>query len=142
MGDVFYNKAVTVYNKYADGVMEKETWFPTVLNNVRLLITKGANISTSGMETADSAKLFVRPEYLPEGKTYLEPLKWGAIPDDEKYGYVTFAADDFFVGGDTTNEDSTQPGFFQYMKSRYDNCFRITNTDSYELIPHWEVGGK
>lgn len=132
MGDIFYNKTVTVYNKHMSGVMEKETWMPTVLMNVRLLVTKGANVRTSGMETADSAKLFVRPEYLPEDKEYMEPLKWQEV--EEKQKYFTFASGDFFVDGDTTIEDTSMDGFFQYMKGKYDKCFRITNTDTYELM--------
>ena len=43
MGDIFYNKTVTVYNKTSDDLMGSETWYATVLKNVRLIVTKGAN---------------------------------------------------------------------------------------------------
>lgn len=40
MGDIFYNKTVTVYNKTSDDLMGSETWYATVLKNVRLIVTK------------------------------------------------------------------------------------------------------
>ena len=45
MGDIFYNKTVTVYNKTSDDLMGSETWYATILKNVRLIVTKGANVS-------------------------------------------------------------------------------------------------
>ena len=140
MGDIFYNKTVTVYNRTVEELMEKETWYPTVLKNVRLLVTKGANVSKSGMGSADAARLHVKFELLPEGtKEYLMPKAWQN--STEKESYFTFTSgEDFFVEGDTSQEEQTE-GFFAYMKEKYDNCFKITNVDTYELIPHLEVGG-
>lgn len=31
MGDIFYNRTVTVYNKTSDDLMGSETWYATVL---------------------------------------------------------------------------------------------------------------
>ena len=140
MGDIFYNKVVTVYNKTTDDLMGTETWYPTVLENVRLLVTKGANVSKSGMDSADAASLYVKFELLPEGaKEYLPPKAWQNSA--EKENYFTFTSgEDFFVEGDTSSEEQTE-GFFSYMKEKYDNCFKVTNVDRYELIPHLEVGG-
>ena len=49
--------------------------------------------------------------------------------------------EDFFVEGDTTAEVPAESNFFAYMKQKYDNCFKVTNVDVFELIPHLEVGG-
>lgn len=141
MGDIFYNKTVTVYNKTTDDLMGNETWYVTVLENVRLLVTKGANVSKSGMDSADAASLYVKPELLPEGsKSYLQPKEWQN--STEKENYFTFTGgEDFFVEGDTSAEEILEDGFFSYMKEKYDNCFKVTNVDKYDLIPHLEVGG-
>ncbi len=140
MGDIFYNKTVTVYNKTTDGLMGKETWYATVLENVRLLVTKGANTSKSGMDSADAASLYVKFELLQEdAKEYLAPKAWKNSSDKEKYFTFT-SGEDFFVEGDTSHEEQTED-FFEYMKDKYDNCFKVTNVDRYELIPHLEVGG-
>ena len=143
MGDIFYNKTVTVYNRSVDGLMGIETWYPTVLHNVRLLVNKGANVSKSGMDNADSAKLHIRPDLLPMySKRYQSPKEWGRIPEEEKKRYYTFTSgEDFFVEGDTSKEPVMDEDFFSYMEQKYDNCFKVTNVDRYELIPHLEVGG-
>lgn len=140
MGDIFYNKTVTVYNKAVDGLMGTETWYATVLRNVRLLVTKGANITKSGRDNADTAKLHVRMDMLPKGsKLYLPPKEWERSAEKEKYFTFT-SGEDFFVEGDTSSE-TPEDEFFAYMEQKYDNCYMVTNVDRYELIPHLEVGG-
>lgn len=139
MGDIFYHKTVTVYNRSVEGLLGKETWFPTVLNDVRLLITKGENISKSGMESADSARLFIKTDNLP--KDYKKPLEWQNLSaEDKALTFTLTSGADFFVEGDTSAEEP-ETDFFSYMKEKYDNCFKITNVDVFELIPHLEVGG-
>lgn len=133
--DIFYNKTVTVYNRYEDG---KEMWFPTVLEAVRLLINRGENVSKSGTDSADSAKLSIRMEDLK--KPYKKPLEWQQSEDKEN-SFTLTGKEDFFVEGDTSAEEILESDFFAYMKGKYDNCFKITNVDTYELIPHFEVGG-
>lgn len=142
MGDIFYNKTVTIYNKTSNGLMGTETWYPTVLRNVRLLVAKGANVSKSGMDSADAASLYVKPELLQaDAKGYLPAKEWKRLPDKCKAFFFTFiSGEDFFVEGDTSQEEPEEE-FFAYMKKKYDNCFKVTNVDRYELIPHLEVGG-
>ena len=140
MGDIFYNKTVTVYNRSVEGLMEKETWHPTVLKGVRLLITKGENVSKSGMDSADSAKLFIKTNNL--SREYKKPLEWKNLSTEDKTKTFTLTSGvDFFVEGNTTAEVPTESDFFSYMKEKYDNCFKVTNVDVFDLIPHLEVGG-
>ena len=137
MADIFYNKTVTVYNRYED---EKEMWYPTVLKNVRLLVNRAENVSKSGTESADSAKLSIRTVGLK--KPYKKPLEWQGLSEEEKVKTFTLTSkEDFFVEGDTSAEEILESDFFSYMKGKYDNCFKMTNVDTYELIPHFEVGG-
>lgn len=137
MADIFYNKTVTVYNRYED---EKEMWYPTVLKNVRLLVNRGENVSKSGTESADSAKLSIKTVGLK--KPYKKPLEWQGLSEEEKVKTFTLTSkEDFFVEGDTSAEEILESDFFSYMKRKYDNCFKMTNVDTYELIPHFEVGG-
>lgn len=120
--------------------MEKETWHPTVLKNVRLLVNRGENISKSGMESADSAKLFIKTSNL--SIPYKKPLEWQNLSAEDKAKCFTLVSgEDFFVEGDTSAEEISESGFFSYMKGKYDNCFKVTNVDVFELIPHLEVGG-
>lgn len=112
MGDIFYNKTVTVYNRTTEGLMEKETWYPTVLENVRLLIAKGENVSKTGMESADSAKLSIKMENL--SKEYKKPLEWQNMSAEDKASAFTFiSGKDFFVEGDTSAEEILESDFFR-----------------------------
>lgn len=137
----FYNDTVTVYNKYtnSDGT---ETWLPTVLTDVNLVLTHGANVSASGMSDADSAKLFIGYENLL--KKYKEPMEWAKLSNSEKAKTFTFASGtDFFVRGDTSEETPLADGFYQYMKKNYDGVFKVSNVDYYtDIMPHMEIGGK
>ena len=138
----FDNKTVTLFNRSYNADTEEETYYPTLLNDVDLVETKGANVSKSGMDSADAASLYVKPELLQDGcKKYLPAKEWLRMPDKCKEFFFTFASgEDFFVGGDTSGEEYTEE-FFSCMKEKYDNCFKVTNVDRYELIPHLEVGG-
>ena len=69
--EMFYNKTVTLFNRSFNAETEEESYYPTLLENVNLVETKGANISKSGMESADAATLYVRLENM--AKAYIEP---------------------------------------------------------------------
>lgn len=145
MADPFYNKTVTVWNKYATGLMENETWLPTLIENVRLLVSRGNNIQNSGVESADSARLHIMDGVSIPAKGYLPPPDWNSLEGPEKAGYFTLDSgnDTFFVEGDTTAVDpADKTNFFNFMKENYHNCFKITSVDRFEIIPHWECWGK
>ena len=146
MSDPFYNKTVTVWNRYVDGIWEKETWLPTVIGNVRLLVSRGNNIQNSGNSAADSARLHISNEMSIPAKPYLPAEAWGALPLDEKKKYFTLDSgnESFFIEGDmsSVNADVYDDGVFKCMKENYSNCFKITSVDRFEIIPHFEVWGK
>ena len=146
MADVFYNKTVTIWNKYVSGIYEDEIWLPTLIKDVRLVISKGNNVMKSGLENIDSARLHIDDNISDTSKPYLEPTEWNKLPEDEKANYYTLDSmnDSFFVEGDLTEEDySKHPAtFFEYMKQTYNNCFRINKVDRFDLIPHFECWGK
>lgn len=145
MSDPFYNKAVTIWNKYTDGLMETEVWLPTLVENVRLLVSKGNNVMNSGLDTADSARLHIMDGMSAPDKSYLDPIEWVRLPNEEKPLYFTLESenDSFFVEGDATAVDpSGKDNFFNFMKESYHNCFKITSVDRFEIIPHWECWGK
>lgn len=145
MGDPFYCKTVTIWNKYVDDLWEKEVWIPAVIENVRLLVSRGNNIQNSGNTAADSARLHISDALSKSQKRYLPYAEWASLEIAEREIYYTLESENnsFFVEGDSSKEDgSVQANFFEYMKERYANCFRITSVDRFEVIPHFEVWGK
>lgn len=137
---IFGTKTTTIFNREWDDENEREIWHSTALVNTNLVLTQGLNISKSGVEEADTAKLFVDPAE--QAKEYKKPKEYAGLPD--KSNVYTFDAEhDFFVAGDVTSEESQETGFFEYMKAKYDDIYRVTTVDEYkDVMPHIEVGGK
>ena len=137
----FDNKTVTLFNRSFNAETEEETYYPTLLEGVDLVETKGANVSKSGMDSADAAKLFVCIGDV--NKTYMEPKAWAALTEDEKKNYITFhSTEDFFVKGDQAAVDLPETDAYEWMRNNFDDVYKVTNIDKYEdILPHFEVGG-
>ena len=137
----FDNKKVTLFNRSFNAETEEETYYPTLLEGVDLVETKGANVSKSGMDSADAAKLFVCID--DANKTYMEPKAWDALTEDEKKNYITFhSTEDFFVKGDQTAADLPETDVYEWMRNNFDDVYKVTNIDKYEdILPHFEIGG-
>lgn len=141
---LFYNDTVTLFNRFYDPDTDEERYYPTLLECVNLVETKGANVSTSGMDSADAAKLFVDFVDLNKmGKTYMEPKAWDALSDDEKSNYITFhPTDDFFIKGDHMDLEIPDSGIYEWVHDNLDSVYKVTTVDKYEdVMPHFEVGG-
>ena len=141
-----YNKTVTVFNRYKSKQLGI-TWYPHVIHECYFNADKGANISKTGLENADTAKLHVPyvGDYIGDLK-YLTPKEWDRQTNDKYKTTITFSeGEDFFVLGEfpeiTVNESDYPEGFFQYMNNLYDDVYRITTVGKYTLIPHFEIGG-
>ena len=137
----FDNKTVTLFNRSFNAETEEEIYYPTLLEGVDLVETKGANVSKSGMDSADAAKLFVWIGDV--NKTYMEPKAWDALTEDEKKNYITFhSTEDFFVKGDQAAVDLPETDAYEWMRNNFDDVYKVTNIDKYEdILPHFEVGG-
>ena len=139
---LFDGKKVTIYNKYMDLIAGYEIWLPTLIENVDYTATQGANITKSGLSTADAVTVFINYSALP--KPYKNPKEWQALTAEDKAKYVTFTqGTDFFIFGDSTSNVITTKGFFSDMQKRYSDCYKVTTVDRYDdILPHFEIGGK
>ena len=135
-----YTKTVTIWNRLRGGTWEREQWFPTVITNARLIISKGNNVLKSGLETADTARLHISDSISVPDKPYVDPITWKNSPAT----HYTLESEEgsFFTEGDTSAEDTTESGFFERIEQTYPACFRISKVDRFEVIPHFEVFGK
>jgi hypothetical protein len=139
--EMFYNKTVTLFNRFCDPDTEEERYYPTLLDHVNLVETKGANVSKSGMDSAAAATLFVDLENME--KPYIDPKAWAALPDEEKDRFITFTpAEDFFVKGSCTGATYPECGAYEWMRDNYDAVYKVKHVDRYcDIMPHLEVGG-
>ncbi len=137
----FDNKTVTLFNRSFNAETEEETYYPTLLEGVDLVETKGANVSKSGMDSADAVKLYI--DFANMAKQYLSPKAWDALPDEEKQDYITFhPTEDFFVKGDRSDVELPEEYVYEWMYENFDDVYKVTTVDKYEdILPHFEVGG-
>lgn len=138
---LFYNDTVTLFNRFYDPDTDEEKYYPTLLENVNLVETKGANVTKSGMDSADASKLFIDLGTLP--KKYMEPKAWDALSEAEKANYITFhPTDDFFIKGDQTSLELPESCVYEWAHDAMDSVYKVTTVDKYEdIMPHFEVGG-
>ncbi|MBD9193220.1 MAG: hypothetical protein EGP96_12060 [Roseburia inulinivorans] len=148
-----YTDTITVFNQQK--VKKQITWYPTVIRGVELQITAGRNRSTTGLENADSAKVFIKYENSNgkmlvetsqgEKREYLKPKSWNA--HTKKNQAFTFQEGiDFFIQGEYQEvaimDADYEDGFLSYMSDRYDDLFLVNKADLYKTIPHLEIGGR
>ena len=138
---LFYNHTVALFNCFCDPDTEEEKCYLTLLENVNLVETKGANVTKSGMDSADAVKLYVDLGKIP--KPYMEPKAWDALSGKEKPNYITFhPTDDFFIKGDHTDLEIPDSGAYEWAHDNLDSVYKITTVDKYEdVMPHFEIGG-
>lgn len=138
---LFYNDTVTLFNRFYDPDTDETKYYPTLLENVNLVETKGANVTKSGLDSADAAKLFIDPGEL--SKKYMDPKEWDALPETEKANHITFhPTDDFFIKGDQTSLELPKSCVYEWAHDSMDSVYKVTTVDKYEdIMPHFEVGG-
>ena len=141
MMGLFYNKTVTLFNRSFNAETEEEKYYPTLLERVNLIETKGANVSKSGMDSADAATLFI--DLANMAKPYIEPKAWAELPEEDKSKYITFApAEDFFVKGSCAGATLPENSAYEWMRDNFDSVYKVTHVDRYEnIMKHLEVGG-
>ena len=138
---LFGNKTVTLFNCAFDEETEAESYFMTVLKGVDLVEKTGSNVTKDGMNSTDSAKLYISITGM--DKTYIPPMEWSRLLDEEKKTYFTFwPTRDFFVKGDCTGATLPNEKLYEWMRNNFDDVYKVTTVDKYEdVLPHFEVGG-
>lgn len=151
-----YVDSVVVYNRYIDGLMETEYYFGTRFDNVRVELTKGANIRESGLENADSCVAKI-PNNGTLPKPYKAPKEWLALPNEDMLKYFTLdtdngtfftivkkdelgiSIDDLPIG--FVKSDDYKGGLYEYVRNKYGYTYTLKTADVYNLIPRFEVSG-
>lgn len=138
--EMFFTKTVTIYNQESSGdVLDADVWHKTVLHGVRVLNKHSHHLTTGGVEVSDAVQLHIMTDNLT--KPYLEPAEWTASADKDA-SWTIQPGKDFFVEGDTSTEDERASDFYEIMRAKYSRCYKVTQVDTYDLIPHIEVAGQ
>lgn len=147
-----YDDAVIVYNRFLKGTLETEYYIGKRYDNVRVELTQGANIATSGLESANSVRVKI-PKI--EVANFVPPTVWNNMELENKLDSDTFQPDNLVIIVKKDNlginymdiptglvrSDDYAKGFLNYLKSTYGYTYAVKNVDVYDLIPRFELGG-
>lgn len=143
---------VTVYNTTTE--TDPATFADVTSNNITVLrgvfldSNKGYNVRATGLETADSATLYIPFSTVGvDGvtgaeKTYADPVSFWNAPD--KSGLWTLSTDGntFFVKGEVVEPGKSSV----YINSKYGYVYDVTKCDRKDFgsadMQHFEAGGK
>lgn len=150
-----YKDSIILFNRY-ESKTQGELYFGTRFDNVRVELTQGANIQTSGLVDADSCVVKIPIDSnLP--KPYKAPQVWKeSVTEDMEQSFTINKDEDFFILVKKENlgialEDvpvgivtrSDYPfGLFEELSQKYGYVYKVHTVDVYNLIPRFQVGGK
>lgn len=144
-----YEDTVTLFCRKVGDRETGDTWHPTILRKVNLMIDRASIVARYGPEASDSAVLNVR--YKPDGqekrvgdRLWRSPAAW-KNPETE----ITFQTGNnfgfFWLGewdGGAVSDRDYKGGFYQHMNQTHDFVFAISGVSYLSLIPHFEVRGQ
>lgn len=154
MSDVpfpWWDKTVTIYNKYVDPTNQRTSWFRTVVHNCfwkaeNIMFSMGRyGVSTIGVLT-ENKTIICR---IPQSENYVGKREWKELED--KSGKFTLADGDIIVLGEVSDTiDDYTPGhrhtdlISKYKE--YDECLEIANyVDNVHEgvnLKHYRIVGK
>jgi hypothetical protein len=103
---MFWNKTITLYNKYEDEQTGLIRWYRKVIENCFVKTTN--NKVTVGNVLLQSDENIVR---VGVQSNYLAPYKWRNLPNDQKTEYITLQNGDLIFFGEIAEDiDELTPG--------------------------------
>lgn len=128
------NCKITLLNKVVKN--KTLTYQKTIIENCYWEDVKGINVLQSGIDSADSARVFIFMEGV---ENYLPPKDFAKLPD----GNFTLQNEDYIIKGEIFDDFSS----ISEIERKYDFVKKITKVDfkdggSNPRLHHWEVGAE
>ena len=96
---MFWNKTITLYNRYEDEITGLIKWYRHSLSNCFYKVTN--NKITVGNVQLQTDENIIR---IPEQHNYLVPYKWKELPNDQMKDFFTLQGGDLIFLGDIAEE--------------------------------------
>lgn len=118
----------------------------TLLRGVLLDEAKAANVTKSGLKSADAVNLYIPADVRASDGVTGAPKRYAGAAEfrnaDDPSGLWTLTVDGktFFVRGEAVHPDWDA----QKLEAAYDGVYNVTNVDFKDFggeMRHWEVGG-
>ena len=140
---MFWDKTVTLYNKYEDEITGAIHWYRHKLTDCFYKVTN--NTVTVGSVKLQTNDNIIR---IPAQIKYLSADKWQELPNDKKTEYLTLKGDDLiFLGDVSENIDEYTPGkrssdIIEKYKALGSVVVTSVNINDFLPEPHYLVRGE
>ena len=143
-----FKNTITVFNFHE----KTGTWYPSVIPGTDLGAARASSKTASGLANADVVTLLINCSAEPHIETsagrkpYIEPKEYAKCEHPE--AHITFTPEcDFFMKGawpDLTpvDDDAYDEGYYHELNTEHDGVYMISSVDFFDLLPHFEIGGR
>lgn len=137
------NSDITLFNKWYDKSERTERFFSTKITGVSLCSRKGTASGDKGLTEGDSYTIRIPADADSSGKTYVDPMMYVSLNEEEVAGYWTLQPGAIIVRGLSDLKEATET---ELQKAYPDVIFVKNYTDNRdrcsEFMRHWRVGGQ
>lgn len=95
----YWNKTITLYNRYADEQTGLIKWYRHILEGCFVKRTNNA-VSVGGIQLRTDENII----RIPEQSNFLHPSQWNLLSDDKKLNHMTLQAGDLIFLGTVEEE--------------------------------------
>ena len=143
-----YHNTITLFN------FHKQTgkWYPSVISGVDLVSHKASTNTREGVNNNDVVDVIIRctkdrvVSTSSGVKSYTGVKAYARC--DTPAAYITFAPEvDFIYEGvwadlDPIDDSDYESGLYHELNNEYDGVYLISSAAFYDLLPHFEIGGR
>lgn len=138
---------ITLFNYRED----TQQWHTTLFSRVTVHATKGSSATPQGVTNGDTVSLHIpvtcnNGTICYQNKPYMKPKAY-AESETPADGFTFTPGTDFFAVGDYNEVDPIDDaeymdGLYSCMNAEHDDVYMISSAAFFQLIPHFEIGGR
>ncbi len=138
------NTPITLYNKYYNRNTGLDEWHRTYISIANWQGEIGVSVGDKGLNSADTANIYIPMDANFEGKTYVGPKTYANLSPDKLENHFTFSPDDKIVKGIINFEiTGTRPNTIAGLEDRFDDVLNIIGVSVWDQgslsMQHYKV---
>jgi len=144
-----FDQTITLFN-YRES---DHSWYTSVFDGVDVIEGQGKTATKHGDTNSDNVEILLNCQPFriatdSEGNEllYIPPKVYAAKEDVEGYFTLTPECDFIMIGDHSEDEplddDDYDEGLYHAMNDEYDGVYMITSATWFNLMPHFEIGGR
>ena len=141
-------ETITLFNYH----MATGSWHPSIINGVDVDYTESTNASAAGRTNSAAVDLILpcsaaRQIQTTKGlKSYVKPKEYAETNAPGAVFTLAPECDFIFVGAwpstDALPDEDYESGLYHAINDEHDGVYMIHSVSFFDLIPHFEIGGR